>query len=160
MIRGALLCLLGLTLAGCQSGGSGQTTVEPLVARFFLEVPPGATGAAVELPVSKVRLGVNPKPVFGEYDIAGLEVVKVDLGWCLRFAFTPAAARDLYRMSVTAQGRRLVLFFNSTAVGVRQLDPSVGQQGLMIFVEVPNEELIPLADRIRRTSAGLQAKAK
>jgi hypothetical protein len=160
MTRFVLLCLLGLALAGCQSGGSGQTMVEPLVARFYLEVPPDTAGAAVELPVSKVRLGVNPKPVFGEYDITGVDVVKVDLGWCLRFAFTPAAARDLYRMSVAAQGRRLVLIFNSTAVGVRQLDPSVSQDGLLIFVEVPNEQLSPLADRIRRTSAGLQAKAK
>jgi hypothetical protein len=160
MIRCALLCLLGLVLAGCQSGGSGQTKVEPIIARFYLEVPPDTPGAVVELPVSKVRLGVNPKPVFGEYDIAGVDVVKVDLGWCLRFAFTPAAARDLSRMAVAVQGRRLALVFNNTPVGVRQLDPSVNQEGLMIFIEVPNEDLSPLADRIRRTSAGLQARQK
>jgi hypothetical protein len=160
-MRVVLLFLLGLALAGCQSAtGPGQTKVEPLVARFYLEVPPDSAGTTVELPVSKVRVGVNPKPVFGEYDIAGVDVVKVDLGWCLRFTFNPAAARDLYRMSVTAQGRRLALVFNSTAVGVRQLDPSVNQDGLLIFVEVPNEELSPLADRIRRTAAGLQAQQK
>lgn len=159
MIRLVVLCLFGFALAGCQSGGD-RTKVEPLVARFYLEASPGTAASTVELPISKVRVAVNPKPVFGEYDIANVDVVRVDLGWCLRFVFTPAAARDLYRMSVTAQGRRLALVFNNTPVGVRQLDPSVNQAGLLIFVEVPNEELIPLADRLRRTSAGLQAKAK
>ncbi len=159
MIRLAVLCLAALAFAGCQSGGN-QIKVEPLVARFYLETAPGTAGAVVELPVSKVRVAVSPKPVLVEYDLAGVDVVKVDLGWCLRFVLNPAAARDLYRMSVTAQGRRLVLFFNNIAVGVRQLEPSVNQGGLLIFVEVPNEELIPLADRIRRTSAGLQAGAK
>lgn len=159
MIRFVALCLLGLALAGCQTGDD-RTKVEPLVARFYLETAPGTAGSVVELPVSKVRVAVSPKPVLVEYDLAGVDVVKVDLGWCLQFVFNPAAARDLYRMAVTTQGRRLVLTLNGLPAGARQLDPSVYQNGLLIFVEVPNEELFPLADRIRRTSAGLQAKAK
>ena len=160
MMRLAALLLLGLTLAGCQSNQLAQTMVEPIVARFYLETPPGQAGAVVQLPVSKVRVAVSEKPVFVEYDIAGVDVVKVDLGWCLRFALTPAAARDLYRLSVTAQGRRLVLLFNNSPVGVRQLDQALNKDGLLIFVEVPDQDLSALADRVRRTSAGLQAGAK
>ncbi len=157
MIRGVVLLLIGIALAGCQSG---ERMVEPLVARFHLETRPNETGAVVQLPVSKVRISVNPKPVLTEYDLAGVDIVKVDLGWCLRFAFSPSAARDLYRMSVAAQGRRLVLTFNETAIGVRRFDQAVTDGALLVFVEVPNEDLPPLADRIRRTSEGLQARAK
>ena len=146
-----------LFLAGCQAP---EPIVEPLVARFYMEARLGEAAATVQLPVSKVRVAVNPKPVLVEYDIANVDIVKVELGWCLQFVFTPAAARDLYRMSVTGQGGRLVLTFNDTAVGVRRLDLAMTGGSLLIFVEVPNEDLPPLADRIRRTSAGLQQRAK
>ncbi len=152
-----VLLLLGLTLAGCQSA---PPQIEPVVARFYLEARPGEAGTPVELPVSKVRIAVNPKPVLVEYDIANVELAKVDLGWCLLFRMTPAAARDLYRMSVAAQGRRLVLTCNNLPLGVRRLDQAVPDGALLIFVEAANEDLPSLADRIRRTSAGLQAKAK
>jgi hypothetical protein len=144
--------------AGCQS--SNERMVEPLVARFYMETHPNEAGAIVQLPVSKARLSVNPKPVLVEYDITGVNIVKVELGWCLQFIFTPAAARDLYRMSVTNQSRRLVLTFNDTAIGVRRLDQAMTTGSLLIFVELPNEDLPPLVDRIRRTSEGLQARGK
>jgi len=154
--------LIGASLflfAGCQSDPK-KTKVEPIVARFYLETPPGEAGAVVQLPVSKVRIAVNPKPVFVEYDIANVEVVKVDLGWCLIFVFHADAMRDLYRLSVTAQGRRLVVAFNESVVGVRRLDQALNKEGLLIFVEVPDDSLSSLAERIHLTSAGLQARGK
>jgi hypothetical protein len=155
----SLLGLLGLlALAGCQS--AHDSTVEPLVARFFLETRLGEAGVPVQLPVSGVRAVVNAKPVLVEYDVANVEVAKVDLGWCLLFHFTPAAARDFYRMSVAAQGRRLFLTLNGNAIGARRLDQVMPDGTLLIFIEVPNEDLPPLADRLSRTSAGLIEKRK
>src|SRR3954464_14046838 len=135
MIR--LILILGglLVLTGCQSGPS-EPKVEPLIARFFLEARPDEAAAVLQLPVSKVKINVSPKPVLVEYDLADVGVAKVDLGWCLLFRLTPAATLDFYRLSVGAQGRRLVLTLNGQPAGARRLDQVVGDGGLMIFIEV------------------------
>ena len=114
----------------------------------------------VQLPVSKLVLTVNPKPVLVESGIANVEFAKVDLGWCLYFQFSSAAARDLYRLSAANLGGRLVLTLNDTPVGARVLDQVIADGNLLIFVEVPNEELPPIAERLKRTSAALAKKGR
>ncbi len=155
-----LLASLGLVfLSGCQT--TEPTPLDqPLVARFFMELRPGTPGVRVQLPVSKVVLTINPKPVLVEYDIANVEFAKVDLGWCLYFQFSSAAARDLYRLSASNLGGRLVLTLNDAPVGARVLDQAIADGSLLIFVEVPNEELPPIAERLKRTSAALAKKGR
>ena len=144
--------LLGLLfLSGCQTKPPSQLD-QPMVARFFMEVRSGTPGTTVQLPVSQVTINVNPKPVLVEYDLANVEFAKVDLGWCLYFQFTPAAARDLYRLSASNLGGRLVLTLNDTAVGARRLDQPIADGNLLIFAEVPSEELPAIAERLKRTA--------
>jgi hypothetical protein len=159
MIRPCLLlALLGALLtSGCQTKPPSAMD-QPMVARFFMEVRPGTPGTAVQLPVSRVVLNVNPKPVLVEYDIADVNFAKVDLGWCLYFQFTAAAARDLYRLSASNLGGRLVLMLNNAPVGARRLDQPIADGNLLIFVEVPNEELPPIAERLTRTAAAIAKK--
>ena len=88
-----------------------------------------------------------------------VNLVRVNLGWCLVFRLTPAATRDFYRMSVAAQGRRLVLTLNGQPAGARRLDQAISDGGLMTFVEVMDADLPVLADRIRRTSVTLAKHA-
>lgn len=154
----ALLCGLVL-LSGCQ-------TTEPLppeqqlIARFLLELRPGKPGVRIQLPVSKVVLTVSPKPVLVESDITNVEVAKVDLGWCLYFQFSDATARDLYRLSAGNVGGRLVLTLNGTPVGARMLDQGISEGGLYIFLELPNEELPSIAERLKRTAAVFAKKGR
>jgi len=161
MIRPCLLLALlaALFTSGCQTKPPSAMD-EPMVARFFMEVRPGTPGLAVRLPISRVALNVNPKPVLVEYDIANVEFAKVDLGWCLYFQFTPAAARDLYRLSASNLGGRLVLMLNDAPAGARRLDQPIADGNLLIFVEVANEELPPIAERLKRTSAAIAKKAR
>jgi len=156
-----LLALLALLFtAGCQSAPRSELD-EPLVARFFLEARPGTPGLTVQLPVSKVLLDVNPKPVLTEYDIANVEFGKTtDLGWCLNFQFTTAAARDLYRLSAANPGSRLVLTLNDTPIGARRLDQPVADGNLLVFLELPSEQLPPIAERLKRTSAAIAKKGR
>ncbi|MSU46284.1 MAG: hypothetical protein EXS42_03960 [Lacunisphaera sp.] len=155
-----LLALLTVLLVtGCQTPQPSPLD-EPLVARFFLEARPGTAGVPVQLPVSRITLQVNPKPVLVEYDIVQVGLVRVDLGWCLQFQFTPAAARDLHRLSVSALGRRLVLTLNDTPIGARRIDQLIGEGALLIFVEVPDADLPPLAEQLKRTSAEIAKKAR
>lgn len=153
----ALLALL--VVSGCQSKGPSPMD-EPLVARFFMEVRPGTPGMTVQLPVSRTLVNINPKPVLSEYDIANVEFTKVDLGWCLFFQFTPTAARDLHRLTSANLGGRLVLTLNDTPVGARQIDQVIADGRLLTFVELPSEDLPPIAERLKRTSAKLAKQGR
>lgn len=144
------LFAISLLLTGCQTP---ETKVEPLVARFFLEARSGEEGVTVELPVSRARLAVGAKPVLVESDIVGVDVAQVELGRCLLFRFSSAAAADLARMSVMARGRRLVLTLNDRPAGARPLDQSIGDGRLLVFIEGEDSALPGLASRIQRTSS-------
>jgi hypothetical protein len=157
------LCVSGLLaalfLTGCQTSEPSPLD-QPLVARFFLEARPGAPAVPMQVPVSKTLINVNPKPVLVEYDIANVEFAKVALGWCLYFQFTPAASRDLYRLTSVNPGARLVLTLNDTPVGVRPIDQVVADGNLLTFVELPADQLPPIAERLKRTAAKLAKQGR
>lgn len=161
MIRGLQILLFAVALAvlgGCATS-SGSSPVADTVARFYLESPPGQ-GTPVTLPRSQVGLMVNPKPVITEGDFANVELVQVDLGRCLMFQLTPAAARDFYRLSVTNQGRRLVLHLNGSAVGARRVDGAITDGVVFVFVELPDDELPGLVERLKRTIVAVQREIR
>lgn len=154
----AALALGGL--GGCRSAPKLPTDYQPLVARFYLETTPSEAGLAVQLPLSGVAVNVGPKPVFVEYDIINAEEAQVDLGRCLLVQLTPAAARDLYRLSVASVGRRLVLSLNDKLVGARRIERAMADGNIMVFVELPDAELPALVVRLKRTSVDLVLAAK
>lgn len=157
-----LFCLLLAiaVLGGCQSAPVKPVAVAaPLVVRFFLETKPGEAGVPAQLPQSGVAIHIAPKPVFVEYDIANAEVAQVELGRCLMLQLTPAAARDLYRLSVAANSRRLVLSLNDSFLGARRIEQAMTDGVVLIFVELPDEALPGLVERIKRTSADIAAAA-
>lgn len=156
-LRLPLLALAGawaLVFSGCQTKVTPKDYT-PTVARFFLESASG-DGTPLTLPQSEVRVTVNPKPVIAEGDISSVELVQVDLGKCLLFQLTPAAVRDFYRMSVSHQGRRLVLVIDNTALGARRIDGPITNGVLFVFVERPEAELPKLVENLKKTSAALQ----
>lgn len=149
----------GLVLfSGCQSAKPPEQP--PLFARFYLEARSGEAGVPVQLPVSGVGITVGAKPVFSEYDVVNAEVARVELGSCLLLQLTPAAARDLYRLSVASLGRRLVLFLNDVPLGARRLEQAMPDGTILVFVERPDAELPALVERLKRTSAGIAAAGK
>ena len=155
--RPLLALFLLLFMAGCQS--KPDPMKEPLVARFFLESRPGEAGVPQQLPVSGVGITVNPRAVFIESDIVDAELVRSNLGWCMRVRLTPAAARDLYRLSLASIGQRLVLTFNGLPAGAGRIEQAMADGALLIFVEVQDINLPPLVERLKRTSADI-AKRK
>lgn len=154
----SLFALLGLAclavVAGCQSS-SKPRDFKPVSLRFFLESSSG-DGTPVSLPKSGVNLVVNPKPVITEGDVVNVELVKVELGQCLLFQLTPVATRDFYRLSVTHQGRRVVLVLDNVALGARRMDGVIANGSVFIFVELPDAELPPLVENLKKSSAALQ----
>lgn len=153
-IRATLLVLIAL-VAGCRVLDRESRDFRPTVARFFLETAEQGASTVV-LPVSGVRVAIGDKPVFTEGDIAGVELVQVDLGKCLLFQFTSAATRDLYRFSGAHQGRRLVLLVDGVALGARRLAAPIADGGLYVFVERPEAELPDLVAGLKKTSTQVQ----
>lgn len=151
---------LALALGGCVTTATrpaAATDVAPLVARFFLETKPGENGVPVTLPHSGVTIAISPKPVLVEYDLVNAEVAEVDLGRCLLVQLSPAAARDLYRLSVAAVGRRLVVSLNDEFLGARRIEGAMSDGALLVFLETPDERLPEIVARLKRTAAEVAA---
>ena len=149
----ALLVLL-LALAGCAT--PAPTDYTPTLARFFLEDTGPAAVGTMTLPVSGAQIAVTSKPVFTEGDIVDAVIVQVELGRCLALRLTPAAARDLYRLTASNQGRRLVLTLNGEPLGARRIEAPLAEGMVLIFVEMPEDRLPVLVTNLRRTSEQLQ----
>lgn len=145
-------------LASCQSPRRDAAGYNPLVARFFVESRASEYGRAVVLPQSGVFISIDPKPVIMEFDITDAEVARVELGQCLLVRLTTAAARDLYRLTGSAQGRRLVLSLNDQIVGARKIDRPLDDGTILIFVERPDNELPAMVDRLKKTSGDIRRK--
>lgn len=152
------LGLLWLCVTACQQTPKAPPYV-PLVARLFLESRPGEAGLPLRLPVSGVIVNVSAKPVLVEYDLRNAEAARVDLGPCLLLQVSPAAARDLYRLSVSAMGRRLVLVLNDEPVGVHRIEQALADGTILVFVERPDAELPGLVERLKRTTADIAVAA-
>ncbi|HEY1107189.1 MAG TPA: hypothetical protein VGE76_01110 [Opitutaceae bacterium] len=158
-MRAWLLLFVGIALAGCASKNE-KRDYTPSVARFLLEAGGGTAGMAVTLPQSGVVVPVTPKPVFNEGDIVGVELVQVELGKALMFQLNGSAARDLYRLTGSHQGRRLVLSLNDVALGARRIDGAIPDGVIFIFVEVPDEELPKLVENLKKTTIDVQKEIK
>ena len=148
MILGAAVFLV-LAVTGCRSSRRQEA---PLAARFYLEAAAAELSTPVVLPRSGVRVMVGPKPVLSEYDVANVEIAEVDLGRCLAFEFTPAAAGALARMSSAYPGRRLVFVLEGEPIGVRPIDETLLGGRLLIFVERADADLPRLAARLKRSA--------
>ncbi|HEX7630787.1 MAG TPA: hypothetical protein VF388_01535 [Lacunisphaera sp.] len=157
-LRLFMVLVVSLVISGC--GSAPSPLDQPLIARFYLEAKPGVSAMPLQMPVSRTLVNVNPQPVLTEHDIANVEFAKVALGWCLYFQFNPAATRDLYRLTSANPGARLVLTLNDTPVGVRPIDQIIADGNLLTFVELPNDQLPPIAERLKRTSAALAKKGR
>jgi hypothetical protein len=153
-MKSAFFLFTALVLAGCQAPPPPRDYV-PAVADFYLESN-DARAVSVTLPKSGVKLAITRVPAILAGDIADVELAQVELGRCLRFQLTPAAARDLYRLSASNQGRRLVLLINGAAFGARPLEAPITDGMLFVFVEMPDEALPALVANLKRTSADLQ----
>jgi len=152
--------LIAFALLGSGCASWQKPSSQPgAYAWFLLEADPDKEGFPLGLPVSGVAIRVAPKPVISEFDIVEAAVAEVDLGHCLALRLTGEAARDLYRMSVSQMGKRLVLLVNGRALGARVLDGAIEGGVLFVFVEVTDEELHALVREINTFAASLQAHA-
>jgi hypothetical protein len=149
-----LLLLTAGLVAGCQTAAQVDKTVSTRP-RFFMESS-ATSSTTVILPRSGVPIAINPKPVFTEADVMDVELVQVELGQCLMFRLTSSAARDLYRMSGTNQGRRLVLLLDGEPMGARRMDGALNSGVLFIFVELPDETLPGLVGRLKASVGAVQ----
>lgn len=158
IVLSLVVAAMGAMLASCQTNRQVSEPHEPLIARFFVESRASELGRPVTLPQSEVFISIDPKPVIMEFDITDAEVAQVAMGKCLLVRLTTAAARDLYRLTGTAPGRRLVLSLNDQIVGARKIDRPLDDGTILIFLEKPDSELPDLVARLKRTSADVRNK--
>ncbi len=143
-------------LAGCNSSSSKKKkNFETAVARFFLEVDEREAFASVTLPVSGVKIAINNKPMLTEFDFTGVQIAQADLGPFLIFSLTRDAERDVYGVTASNQGKRLVLFINGMPVGARMIDRPF-QGSIAVFAAIPDDVLPKLVKNLDETSKDYQ----
>ena len=153
----AALSFVAVILLGACASADKPGERAGITARFHLESADGE-GVPAVLPRSGVVLRLNPKPVLTEADIAGVDVAEVELGRCLLLTLTPAAGRDLYRLSVAHQGRRMALQLDGAFIGARRIDGPISDGRVFIFIELPDEALPGVVAELRKTAAAIRKK--
>jgi hypothetical protein len=148
-----MMLVTAIGFSGCQT--KVPTDYSPTHARLFLESTDGR-GPTKTLPKSGVVISIGTQAMITEGDIVNAEVAQVDLGRCLMLQLTPAATRDLYRLTVSNQGKRLVLTLNDVPVGARKIDAPFTDGTLFIFVEMTDAQLENLVRDLKRTSFEIQ----
>ena len=143
--------------AGCKSK-TEKKDFETVIARFLIEADTGDAFATVTLPVSGVQISVNNRPVVTEFDFTGVQLAKGDLGQFLVFMLTPDATRDVYRVTASNQGKRLVLFINGTPVGARMIDRPFNTGAITVFAAIADKDLPELVKNMDATSVDIQKK--
>ncbi len=147
----ALLLSFALAFfAGCAS--SKKKNYPETVARFLLEASASEAGATVQLPRSGTTIRVAPKTYFTEYDIVSCTAVFNEFGRSLVFKLTPEASRDLFRLTATSRGKRLVTVINGVAVGARRIEDPLSDGYIVTYVEIEDERLDEFAKNIVSTS--------
>lgn len=143
-----------LLSAGCQNRSTQLEDTS--VARFLIESDSAKGSIQVVLPISGVSLRVAPKPVITEFDIRQVVEAEVEMGRCVLFQLSPAASRDLYRLTASNIGRRLVVVINGETLGARLIDRPLEAGTLFIFMEVSDEILPELVENLNATTMKIQ----
>jgi len=153
-----LFPLLALVFCGCRK--DKLETEEMKIPRLMVETRSvqygGLGGTVVQLPVSGTRIAIQKEPLVNEFDIANVELVKVDMGLALLIQTNERGARALYRGTVSNMGGRIVLMVNNNAIGARRIDSAIQNGNFYTFVEVDDEEIGQLVLDIKATLQQLQ----
>ena len=129
-----------------------------MIARFLIEANEREAYSTVTLPISGVQIAVNNKPIISEFDYTGVSLAQSDLGKFLVFNLTADAARDVYRVTGSNQGKRLVLFINNRPVGARMIDGAFNTGSIAVFAALPEETLPELVKNLDGTSVEMQKR--
>lgn len=135
---------------------------DPYLVRLYLEesanLPPSHVLDMV-LPISGSHITVASKPIFGEWDIVRAGEFETEFGPAMVLMFTADAAADLYRTTISNQGRRLVLTINGFAVGSQYIYGPVEDGRISFFMEIDNDEVGEVVEGIQKTSTEIQRRA-
>ena len=147
-----------LLLCGCNKDKlDGENLKVPRLMVETRGVNYGALGGpVVQLPVSGTRIALAKEPMVSEFDIANVELVKVDMGLALLIQTTERGARALYRGTATNQGGRVVLTVNNNAIGARRVNDPIQNGNFYTFVEIHDDELGQLVLDMKESIKQLQ----
>ncbi len=144
MMKTTLTLLAVLATALFFSGCDDDETVA--TKRFYIESSAsgiaGDIGKTLTLPKSGLSYNVRGEPIFTEADITNVQLVQVKSGdYALLFHLNEPAARKLYRLSVSNNGRVVIFEYGGKPLGARQLDGPISDGRYFTFVEMDYPEL-------------------
>jgi hypothetical protein len=105
--------------------------------------------ASVQLPISASVIQIKPVPSVPHFDIREVHMEQGQMGPYLQFELKPEARLRLMELTATYRGRRLVLVLGAQPMGAWRIDRISEDGTVAIHVEVDEQELPALVQRIR-----------
>lgn len=153
-----LLPVIALVLSGCNKDKLDAEDLK--IPRLMIEargIQYGAMGGnVITLPKGGTRIAIQKEPLVNEFQIANVELVKVDLGLAILIQLTGQGARALYRGTVTNMGGRIVFTVNGNAIGARRIDTPISDGNYYTFVEIEDQELGQLVLDLKKSIVALR----
>lgn len=129
-----------LTFSGCSHAQPEQKM------RIYLESPDDGArfnrpARSIVMPLTENHYYVYESPIIPEGDIVNVELVQVDLGYCIRLDLSRHASVIMHSATASNQGGRLFLLVNDKPVGVRLIDSPIADGQVYMFLEIPDKDL-------------------
>jgi hypothetical protein len=147
LLVGVTGALVALALASCQSQ-SEKPPKDFVDVQFNLESLQGVPGASPEFPLSKQHIAYDDDPSLIGREIGGMKIQATEMGSRTVFSLTEDGRRDLYRLSTTHQGQRLVVTINGKPLGVTTMAGPISDGKLSFYLELSDVDLPELAKSI------------
>ncbi len=156
--------LIWTILSGCNTtafSSSDSKDYRPMLVQFNLESRDDSEELAQPLPISHIRVPMNPKAVLLAQDILGAMAVPTEHGTWLTFRLTSAATRDFYTTSMKNKSLRLVLSVNGVPIGVTTITTGNNTGRINIYPELKDDnDVAELVKDINATCADIQRRLK
>ncbi|MEX2382127.1 MAG: hypothetical protein WD490_07075 [Opitutales bacterium] len=155
-----LFLFFAFLLVGCQSNRRDYT---PHMARFFIETSPAfptSRSIPVILPFSQTELNVDPTAVLIETDITWVEPFDAEFGPAVAFYLSREAGRDLYRISASNPGKRMVVTINEVVLGMITIQRPIEDGVISMYLEVRDEDLPELVINLQKTAEEFQRRMR
>jgi hypothetical protein len=155
-LAGLLLGLMGLALGGCSTG---HELPKDIITFQFQTLDPQA-GVEITMPISglKYRCALSQ-----DLSIVDLESVSIGVSQnvrCLVFQFDETGQRVLYRDSVLHQGLMLYMMVNGKPMGACMITQPIDDGQVVIFAEVPDDQLDKYVADLQDSIAKMKAMRK
>jgi hypothetical protein len=155
-LAAVMLGLAGLALGGCSTG---HELPSKLITFQFQTLDPEG-GVEITMPISGLKYRCTLSQDLSIVDLDSVSIGVSQNVRCLVFQFDETGQRVLYRDSVLHQGLMLYMMVNGKPMGACMISQPIDDGQVVIFAEVPDDQLDKYVADLQDSVAKMKAMRK